>query len=377
MNASAIIFSNIHDNNLFELTNIRSTGSIPFGCRYRLVDFALSNMVNSNITDISIITHYNYHSLMDHIGSGKDWDLARRAGGIKFLPPYITAYAKHDNSLYNTRLEALINIENSIKNTKNDYVVLSDCDIICNIDLNEMFEQHISTNADVTFAVKKIKAEPNMARLNKFVVSDENGLVKDFIYAPRDFNDEAEIELNITIINKKYLQEIIMESSAHHYRNLTKDIFMKQKNSKKYYVYRYDGPYAVISSFNDYFQTNMKLINDKKFFNDVFNNTDRPIYTKVRNSAPTYYGKNSYVKNSLIADGCVIEGVVENSILFRGVKVGKDSVIMNSILFQDTYTGENVTLQYVVTDKNVVIRDGVALSGHVTMPIHVEKGRMI
>lgn len=377
MNASAIIFSNIHDNNLFELTNIRSTGSIPFGCRYRLVDFALSNMVNSNITDISIITHYNYHSLMDHIGSGKDWDLARRSGGIKFLPPFITAYAKHDNSLYNTRLEALINIENSIKNIKNEYVVLSDCDIICNIDLGEMVEQHIASGSDVTFAVKRIKAEPSMAKVNKFILADDDGNVTDFLYSPKNYNEESDIELNVTVINKTYLLELIMEASAHHYRSLTRDVFMRHKNFRKFSVYNYTGPYAVISSFNDYFSTNMKLIEDKKFFDEVFNNEDRPIYTKVRNSAPTYYGKNSFVKNSLIADGCTIEGVVENSILFRGVKIGKDTVVMNSILFQDTYTGENVTLQYVVADKNVLIKDGVSISGHSTMPIHIEKGRMI
>lgn len=377
MNVSAIIFSNIYDNSLFELTHFRSTGSIPIGCRYRLVDFALSNMVNSNITDINIITHYNYHSLMDHIGSGKDWDLARRSGGIKFLPPFITAYANNDRGLYTTRLEALINAEPTIMNLKSDYVVLSDCNIICNVDLDEMIEQHISTGADATFAVKRIKAEPNMAKHNKFVVTDENDKIKEFIYAPVDYSDESDVELNITVINKKYLQEIVREASSHHYRNLTRDVFMQHISRRNLYCYRYTGQYAFITSFNDYFNTSMKLISDKDFFNSIFNNEERPIYTKVRNSAPTYYGKNSFVKNSLIADGCKIEGCVENSILFRGVKVGKDAVIMNSILFQDTYTGENVTLQYVVADKNVVIRDGVAISGHSTMPVHIEKGKMI
>ena len=377
MNVSAIIFSNIYDNHLLELTQLRSTASIPIGCRYRLVDFALSNMVNSNITDINIITHYNYHSLMDHIGSGKDWDLARRSGGIKFLPPLITAYANRDNGIYSTRLEALINSEHTIMNLKSDYVVLSDCNIICNIDISEMIEQHINTNADITFAVKKVKAEPGMAKVNKFVKTDKNNRVKEFIYGPDNFNDEANVELNITVITKKYLQEIILEATTHHYRNLTKDIFMNHINDRRYYSYSYDGPYAAITSFDDYFKTSMKLISDKQFFDDVFNNEDRPIYTKVRNSAPTYYGKNAFVKNSLIADGCIIEGCVENSILFRGVKVGKDAVIMNSILFQDTFTGENVTLQYVVADKNVVIRDGVSISGHSTMPVHIDKGRMI
>ena len=121
----------------------------------------------------------------------------------------------------------------------------------------------------------------------------------------------------------------------------------------------------------------MRLIKDKELYAELFETENRPIYTKVRNSAPTYYGNHSFVRNSLIADGCIIEGSVENSILFRGVKVGRDTVVMNSILFQDTFTGENVTLQYVVTDKNVVVRDGVSISGHLTMPVYIDKGKML
>ena len=124
MAATGIIFSNIHDNNIPELTRLRTLASVPFGCRYRLVDFTLSNMVNSNIYNVDIITHYNYQSLMDHIGSGKDWDLARRSGGIKILPPYITAYANNSNSLYATRLEALKSVHNAINRIKDEYVVI-------------------------------------------------------------------------------------------------------------------------------------------------------------------------------------------------------------------------------------------------------------
>ena len=135
MNAAGIIFSNIHDKNITELTRKRTMASIPFACRYRLIDFALSNMVNSGITNIDVIAHYNYHSLMDHIGNGKNWDLARRTGGIKILPPYITAYANVTNNLYNTRLEALKSVIHSISHITEDLVILSDCDVICNLDV--------------------------------------------------------------------------------------------------------------------------------------------------------------------------------------------------------------------------------------------------
>lgn len=154
MTAAGIIFSNIHDANLPELTRMRTTASVPFACRYRFIDFALSNMVNSNIYNISVITHYNYQSLMDHLGSGKDWDLARRSGGIKILPPNITAYANGSNDLYRTRLEALKSVANAIARISDEYVVLSDCDVICNIDFNDMIEDHIKYGADMTIAVK-------------------------------------------------------------------------------------------------------------------------------------------------------------------------------------------------------------------------------
>ena len=377
MTVTGIVFSNIHDSNVFELTRVRSLGSVPFGCKYRLVDFALSNMVNSNINDIRIITHYNYHSLMDHIGSGKDWDLARRSGGVKFLPPFITAYANNVNSLYNTRLEALKSVNYSISSLGGDYVVLSDCDVICNVSLNDMIEDHIKTGADITIAVKKMSLTRERAKHLVLIDSDADGKMTDVSSYPSNFEGDADVDLNIVVISRKYLQEVVMDAMAHGYTSFSRDVLARNVKFRNYRVYRYDGFFAGISSFEDYFKTNMELISDKSFYREIFETENRPIYTKVRNSVPTYYGEHSFVRNSLIADGCVIEGSVENSILFRGVKVGRDAVIMNSILFQDTYTGDNVTLQYVVTDKNVVIRDGVSLSGHNTMPIYVDKGKMI
>ena len=377
MTVMGIIFSNIHDSNVFELTRLRSLGSVPFGGKYRLVDFALSNMVNSNISDIRIITHYNYHSLMDHIGTGKDWDLARRSGGVKFLPPFITAYANNINSLYNTRLEALKSVNYSISSFNSDYVVLSDCDVICNVNLNDMISNHIENGADITIAVKKFSLTSDRAKHLVLTKSDKSGRITDISAYPTDFAGDADVDLNIVVMSRRYLQEIVMDAMAHGYTSFSRDVLQKNLKFRNYRVYRYDGFFAGISSFRDYFSTNMDLLENKEFYNEIFENGERPILTKVRNSPPTYYGDHSFVRNSIIADGCVIEGSVENSILVRGVKVGRDSVVMNSILFQDTYTGENVTLQYVVTDKNVVIRDGVSLSGHGTMPIYVDKGRMI
>ncbi len=377
MSVDGIIFSNIHDHNISELTRIRTLASVPFGCRYRLIDFPLSNMVNSNITNVNVITHYNYHSLMDHIGTGKDWDLARRSGGVKMLPPYITGYANPSNSLYHTRLEALKSVNYSISQMTSDYVVMSDCNVICNIDFNDIIKDHAASGADVTMAVKRMDLTPSFAKENTVIFSNGEGRITDMLPYPTNFSGGADVYLNIMVINRAYLQEITRDAVAHGYTSMTRDIFIKNLPQRNFRIYRYEGYFACITSFEDYFKYNLDLIENTDMFDSLFNVEDRPVLTKVRNSVPTYYSETSAVKNSLIADGCTIEGTVENSILFRGVKVAKGAVVKNAILFQDAIIGEDASVNYTLCDKNVVIRDGVTISGHNTLPLYIEKGKMV
>lgn len=345
MSAAGIIFSNIHDSNIPELTTARAIGSIPFGCRYRLIDFAISNMVNSDIGNISIITNSNYLSLMDHIGSGKDWDLARRNGGIKMLPPNVTPYGYHGREESVSRLAALKNVNLTISRITDDYIVLSDCDMICNIDLNDIIKQHIAENANITIAVKSLDLMPDTAKHNTIVISDENGLVRDILTYPNHFSGVAEVSLNILVMSTAYLQQIVRDSIAYSYSSLTRDIISRSLKRDyeraNIHVYRYDGYYAEVTSLSGYFDHSMELIHDMNIRNSLFGVRSRPVLTKIRNSPPTYYSENSSVRNSLIADGCVIEGTVENSILFRGVKVGRNAKVNNSIIMQDGICGEN------------------------------------
>ena len=371
MNAVGIIFSSMNEKRIHELTEERTMASVPFGCRYRLIDFALSNMVNSDITHVGLITHYNYQSLLDHIGTGKDWDLARRHGGIKILSPYITAFANSSNDLYSTRLEALISIREFIQGCKEEYVVLSDCDNVCNIDISAMIEQHEKTNADATFAVKSSYVSPETKGVS-IVKSDKDDRVTDYSdYAGygSGFFDTA---LEIVVIGRKYLEEIITDSIAHGYNNLMKDVIARSIEEYDFRIFRYDGYFATLKSLTDYYSCSMDLLNPD-IRKAIFGVRNRPVFTKVRNSAPTFYSSTAMVRNSLIADGCVIHGTVENSIVFRGVKVGKNTHIKNSIIMQDTLTGENVYLNCVITDKNAVIRDGRVLSGHETKPFFIGK----
>ncbi len=377
MAVTGIIFSNIHDNNIPELTRLRTIASVPFGCRYRFIDFTLSNMVNANIFNIDVITQSNYQSLMDHLGSGKDWDLARRSGGIKILPPNIMAGDSARQTSSTTRLEALKSVYNSIAKIKDEYVVMSDCDVICNINFKAIIEDHIKNKADITMAVKTMTLTEEQAAANVLFASDESGRITDVLPYPKNFAGEADVALNIVVMRTDYLLQMVQDAIAHDYNSMTRDFINRYKDTKNFRVYKYDGYFACVSSLADYFRCSMEQITDDNARKSLFDVPNRPVYTKVRNSTPTYYSDTSSVKNSMIADGCVIEGTVENSILFRGVKVGRNCTVKNCILMQDTITGENVFLNYVIADKNVVIRDGRMLSGCDVQPYYIEKGKMI
>lgn len=376
MTAVGIIFSNLFDNNLPELTKSRALASVPFACRYRLIDFSLSNMVNSGIDNVYVVTHQNYESLMRHIGSGKDWDLARRSGGVKLLPPLMTAFAGQGYASYNTRLESLKNIAHTIDRLTEDYVVLSDCDSICNINLSEMLAQHEKTGADITVACKNTDITPDKAGSAVVVSYGDDGRVKDVYVRPEQVGN-VDVSIHILVINRRFLQTVLHDAISHGLNNLYLDVLAKNVDSAKIYAYDYDGYYSNAVSLTDYFACSMSLLGDSEERNSLFNVRHRPVFTKVHNTPPTKYGEGSKVVNSLIADGCIIEGTVENSIIFRGVKVGKGTTVRNSIIFKDTYLGENVSLDCVVTDKKVVIRDGIKLCGHETQPFFIDKGKMI
>ena len=374
MKIAGLVFSNIHDRSIPELTRMRTMASIPFACRYRLIDFALSNMVNSGITNIGVITHYNYQSLMDHIGGGKDWDLARRSGGIKILPPYVAAYENAAASkLYASRLEALFGAQNFINRCGADYIVLSDCDSVLNIDLTDVMEDHIQSGAFLTLVTKRV----NMTGLHltnacDIAVVDKNNRITEIDrYLPT--SGEVDVSTNIMILRREDLQNALDEALARGYSSFHLDIIGKNLSKKLFHAYRFDGWYSKIDSLNKYFSTSMQLLNTEAR-HCLLGNPDREIYTKIRNSAPTKYEEGASVSNSLIADGCVIEGKVENSILFRGVHVSRGTVVRNSILLQDTYVGANVSLNCVIADKNASIRDDRVLSGHETMPFFIGKG---
>ncbi len=377
MTAAGIIFSNIHDGNVPELTKLRAIAAVPFGCRYRMIDFALSNMVNSDISSVNVITQYKYQSLMGHLGSGKDWDLARRSGGIKLLPPLITAGDNPSGQAAGTRLTALKSVYNAITHIREEYVVMSDCDVICNVDLTDILRDHIASGADMTVAVKRMHLTRERARIQVLYTADAAGRITDVLPYPSDFCGEAEVGLNIVVMHRDYLRHIVFDAIAHNHASLTRDVIQRNLKYANFRVYRYGGYFACVSSLSDYYRCSMELIRNEYARQSLFWEKSRPVYTKVRNSTPTYYSSGSSVKNSLLADGCVIEGTVENSILFRGVRVGPNCTVKDCILMQDTVVGEGAYLKSVISDKNVMIRGGRMLAGCEEQPFFIDKGKMI
>lgn len=370
MRAVGIIFSNIHDDNIPELVSLRTTGSIPFGGRYRLIDFPLSNMVNSNIDTVGVITKRNYQSLMDHVGSGKDWDLARKDGGVIFLPPFSD---KDSDTLYNSRLEALKGVMNFLNRADEEYVVMTDCDCITRIDYDKVLDYHIDNKADITMVYTKHTARLGVLHSVNTLTVDETGRIRQIKYAPElSKNDNAFI--NMYVLKRTLLINILKESIATNKKYFVADVIAKRLRSYNVMGYLHEGYVATISSLQTYYDRTMDLL-DYDVRHELFG--DRGVFTKIRDSAPTKYGYNAVVSNSMIADGCTIEGEVENSVLFRGVKIARGTKVKNCILMQNTRIGENVTLNYIITDKNVVISDRENLSGAENHCFYIPKGSMI
>ena len=367
MRAVGIIFSNIHDNSVPELSRIRTLGSIPFGGRYRLIDFPLSNMVNSGIDTVGIITKSNYQSLMDHVGSGKDWDLARKDGGVIILPPYGDA---NSSTLYNSRLEALKGITSFLFRADEDFVVMTDCDAVCRINYNDVIEHHILNRADISLVYTKLENTERSTVLDL----DSEGRVVGISYKEEEHVERSNVFANVFVMKLSLLQNIVMDSITHNKTHFTKDVIAPNLDSMKIIGYEHKGFYAGITSLQAYYNSNMLML-DKDIRHEIFG--DRSVFTKIRDSAPTKYGNYAVVKNSLVADGCEILGEVENSIIFRNVKIGRGTVVKNSIIMQNSILAENCSINCIIADKNVSITGRKVLSGSDNHPFYIGKGIMI
>lgn len=373
-NAIGIIFPNSYDNLVPELAGDRLMASIPFAGRYRIIDFLLSSLANCGISNIAIVVRENYHSLMDHLGSGRAWDLLRKNGGLSIFPPY----AEKNMKVYSGRVEALESILPYLKCKKEKYVIMMDANIAVDFDFNAMLAEHIESGADVTVAYteQEIPAELIRAGVHGdmyYTLKLDDGRVRR-IFMNSEMCGKQNLSMNIYIMDREALIDKIHAAFVRGYSYFERDILAPRLEKYNIRGYKYDGYYARICGLKSYFDENMKLLDDENL-DALF--TGGQIYTKIRDDNPTRYINGCKTKNNLVADGCVIEGDVENCVLFRGVKIAKGAKIRNSVLMQDTVVNAGARLGYVVTDKNVTIEVGQELKGTDTQPFYVAKGHTV
>ncbi|MGN0415203.1 MAG: glucose-1-phosphate adenylyltransferase subunit GlgD [Agathobacter sp.] len=373
--ALGIIFPNSYDSLVPELVSERLMASIPFASRYRMCDFIISSMVHSGIDNISLIVRKNYHSLLDHLGSGREWDLVRKNGGLNIVPPFAQKQVK----MFAGRIEALESIRGYLNKQSEKYVILSDANIAVNFDFNELLDAHIKSGADVTMVYRK---QPIPETLIRQSTSSEdlyyslgiNGDRVSKIYINPTEDGEMNFSLNIYVVERELLIKMIDDAYLRGYTYFVRDVLDRQIDNLDIRGYCYEGYVAHIHDTKSYFEENMKLLQEENL-NALFSGNQ--IYTKIRDDNPTRYIEGAKAKNVMVADGCVIEGEVENSVLFRGVHIGKGAKVKNCVLMQDTVIGENASVEYVITDKNVTITSNKSLTGNDSYQVYVAKGQIV
>ena len=371
-NAFGLIYTGEANARLRELTFSRSVAAVPFGGRYRVIDFLLSDMVNTGISNVGLITQRNYHSLMDHLGSGKEWDLHRKRDGLFILPPFVT---KDNTGMYRGTVDAIRSVLGYVRRSTQKYVILTGSHTLYNTTYDAMLRQHIETGAEITIMYN---VEREFNRADQFddlrLTMDETGRVTDLSLDPY-FPTSSFRGCDAYIMEKERLEYLVEEAASHGEYDFMRDVLVKNVDKCRIYGWRYDGYVARLDSVSTFYKHNMELL-DPAIRLDLFN-PRTPIYTKVKDEVPAKYTDTGRVRNSIVADGCIIEGEVENSVLFRGVHVCKGAVVRDSIIMQACYVGENSTLSNVVMDKGVLILNGRNISGYKTYPVIIRKGTTV
>ena len=368
--ALGIIFPNSYDATISEMVNVRLMASIPFASRYRLVDFTLSSMTNCDMDNISLVVNNNYLSLMDHLGAGREWDLVRKNGGLNIFPPR----AEKNTKQYTGRVAAIASLLDFLRDQKENYVVMADTNYAINFDFKDMIQRHIETGADVTVAYNEQEIPEGYRQLPNeqgfyYTFTIEDGRVKK-IYVNSEEAGVQNLSMNIFVVQREKLIDIVNTAFVRGQKFFERDVLMNQLNVLNVQAYKYEGYIARISSIKSYFDENMKLLDD---YNSDALFGPAPIYTKIRDDNPSRYINGSKAENVMLADGCVIEGEIENCVLFRGVKVGKGAKVKNCILMQDTVIEAGVNIEYVITDKEVTITAGKEMKGTDSYPVYIGK----
>ena len=368
MRVMGIIFAN--DVAVDALTEKRTMASLPFGSRYRQVDFHLSNLAAAGIRHVGIVSRSNYQSLMNHVVSGEEWGLELDDGGLEFLTPF----ALGNDDRYRGKLENLNAVLDFLKFSEEEYVVLTDSSILTNLDVKDIIKSHKASGKDIT-----IVAKPGVANGKKVLdlaIKMENNQITDMVVS-YPASEGYLASMDIFVVGRQWLINKVTECVAHDKYHMDRDLVLGQWNAGtiSINVYKHEGVALYNESTAEYFANSMALL-DKDIREGIFH-AHHPIYTKVRDRVPAYYGEDCEIENCLIADGCILDGEVEDSVLFRDVVIEKGAEVENCVLMNKAVIGEGAQLKYVILDKDVTITAGTKLIGTPSAPIIIKRGETV
>lgn len=353
---------------LGELVSRRTAASLPFCGRYRLINFPLSSMMNAGIRDVGVIMQRDYQSLLDHLGSGKPWDMSRKDRGLRILPPF--GLPEYHKGNYAGTMEALIAVKAYVRDIPQKHVVLMLGDLVANIDLQPILEQHLRSGAEITAICSD--HTPSGAR-HRFVVG-EDGFVKTALYDVK--GGEGLASLEGYVIEKETLLRLMEYCHAHNLYRFHRDglgRFLAEGGRMGVAVH--PGYAEMINSVEIYYRASRDMLDSDKR-HELFP-ADRPVRTKNHEGVSTYYGEKAVSRNSLVADNCIIDGEIDNCIVFSGVRIGAGAKLKNSVIFRNNVIEENVELNYVIADKDCSFAAGTSLCGSEKLPLVVAKGKKI
>lgn len=365
MRAVGIILAGGNNHRMRELSNKRAVAAMPFAGSYRSIDFALSNMSNSKINRVAVLTQYNSRSLNEHLSSAKWWDFGRKQGGLYVFAPTITT---ENSSWYRGTADAIYQNLDWLKECHEPYVVIASGDGIYKMDYNKVLEYHIEKKADITIVCKDMTDDQDISRFG--VVSlDEDGRVTNMEEKPMA-TDSRTISCGIYVIRRRQLIELLEKSALEDRYNFVTDILIRYKNVKKIYGYKMDSYWNNIASVEAYYESNMDFLKPevrKHFLHDY-----PEIYSKVQDLPPAKYNPGSNVSNALVGSGSIVNGTVENSLLFKKVFVGNNCVVKNSVIMNDVYLGDNTYIENCVVESNTTIRANTVHKGEDGIKVVVE-----
>jgi glucose-1-phosphate adenylyltransferase len=349
MRAVGIVLAGGNNNKMKELSGKRAIAAMPMAGSYRCIDFALSNMSNSHIQKVAVFTQYNAKSLNEHLNSSKWWDFGRKQGGLFVFTPTITA----DNSFwYRGTADTMYQNLSYLKNSHEPYVVITSGDGVYKMDYNKVLEYHILKKADITVVCKQLDEGEDTSRFG-IVKINEDGRIVEFEEKPFDTTNKT-VSIGVYVIRRRLLIDLLEKSALEERFDFVKDILIRYKNIKKIHAYELSTYWSNIATVESYYKTNMDFL--KKENRDYFFKEYPDIYSKIDDLPPAKYNQGSSVRNSIISSGCIINGIVENSVVFKKVYIGNNCTIKNSIILNDVYIGDNSYIENCIVESRDTIR---------------------